>query len=390
MWRKKMDLELTQEQTLFRDMAKEFAAREIAPTAQARDREGKFPRELIKKMGEQGLCAIMVPKEFDGLALDWTTMGLVAEQLAAVDFSAGLTFFVQTSLEIMPILVGGNDAQKKKYIPGLSQGDLIGCVAAVEPNVGCDATAVETTAVLDGDSWVLNGNKTWITNATLADFAVVLAQTDKSKGHKGITTFVVEKGTPGFSSTKIEHKLGCRSSDTGQLFFRDCRIPKENQLGPLGRGMSVALTCIEHTRYGISWLAVGLTQACIDASVKYCQERKQFGKPIGSFQLVQEKIADMVVECEASRWLSFRAGYLKDKGLPYSRETSIAKYHNIEVAVRAAKTAVELHGAYGFTDDFPVERYYRDIIGPLIFGGTANVQRLLIGRAALGLDAISR
>jgi alkylation response protein AidB-like acyl-CoA dehydrogenase len=266
----------------------------------------------------------------------------------------------------------------------------MGCTAAVEPNVGSDATAVETSAVLDGDTWVLNGNKTWITNATVADFAVVVAQTDKSKGHKGIATFVVDKGTPGFSSTKITNKLGCRSTDTGQLFFRDCRIPRSNQLGPVGKGMSTALTCIEHTRFGIAWAGMGLTRGCLEASIKYCQERTQFGKPIGSFQLIQERIAEMVVDLEASRLLVYQAAHLKDKGVPCTREVSIAKYHNIEVAVRAAKNAVELHGAYGYTDDFPVERAYRDIIGPLIFGGTANVQRLILGRMTLGIDAISR
>ena len=385
-----MDFALTQEQQMFRDMAKEFCQREIAPTARERDREEKFFPDLIRKMGEQGLLGVKIPEEFGGLNQDWITLGLIAEQMAYVDFSVGITYFIQTSLEAMPILMAGTDEQKKKYVPDLVQGKIIGCLAAVEPNVGCDATAVETTAVADGDSWVLNGNKTWITNAVHADFAVVLAQTDKSKGHRGIATFIVERGTPGFTSSKIANKMGCRSSDSGQLFFRDCRIPKSNLLGPLGKGMWVALTCIEHTRYGISWLAVGMIQACIDATVKYCQERKQFGKAIGSYQLVQEKIADMIVDCEASRLLSYQVGYLKDKGLPYSRETSIAKYHNLEAAVRATKTAVELHGAYGFTDDFPVERFYRDVIGPLVFGGTANVQRLLIGRAALGIDAIAR
>ncbi len=383
-------MELTQEQVLFRDMAKEFSRREIAPTVRDNDRAGKFPSDLIKMMGDQGLCSIMVPKVYGGLELDWTTMGLVAEQFAAVDFSAGLTFFVQTSLAEMPIIIGGDEAQKKKFLPGMGLGKIIGCTAAVEPNVGSDATAVETKAVLDGDSWVLNGNKTWITTGSVADVAVVLAQTDKKKGHKGICTFLVEKGTPGYSTTKIEHKLGCRSTDTAQLFFRDCRIPKANRLGPSGKGMSIALQAIEFTRYGISWLAVGVTQACLDASIKYCQERKQFGKPIGSFQLVQEKIANMVVDLEASRLLSFQAGQLKDKGLPSTRETSIAKYHNIEVAMKATRAALELHGAYGYTDDFPLERHFRDIVGPLIFGGTAHVQELLIGRMTLDIDAISR
>jgi len=385
-----MDFDLTQEQKMFQDMAKEFAQREIAPIARDLDRNEKFPHDLIPKMGEQGLFAIKIPNEYGGMDLDWTTLGLVAEQFASVDFSTSLTYYIQTSLEAMPILTAGTEEQKKKYVPALVQGKIMGCTAAVEPNVGSDATAVETSAVLDGDSWVLNGNKTWITNATVADFAVVVAQTDKSKGHRGISTFVVDKGTPGFSSTKITNKLGCRSTDTGQLFFRDCRIPRANQLGPVGKGMSTALTCIEHTRFGIAWSGLGVTRGCLEASIKYCQERNQFGKPIGSFQLIQERIADMVVDLEASRLLAFQAAHLKDKGVSCTREVSIAKYHNIEVAVRATKTAVELHGAYGYTDDFPVERAYRDIIGPLIFGGTANVQRLILGRITLGIDAISR
>ncbi len=200
----------------------------------------------------------------------------------------------------------------------------------------------------------------------------------------------MDKGTPGFSTIKIKNKLGCRSSDTGQLFFRDCRIPLSNQLGPVGKGMSTALTCIEHTRFGIAWSGLGVTRACLDASIKYCQERKQFGKPIGSFQLVQERIADMVVDYEASRLLVYQAAHHKDKGVPSSREVSIAKYHNIEVASRATKSAMELHGAYGYTDDFPVERFYRDIIGPMIFGGTAHVQRLIDWTVCPGIDAISR
>jgi alkylation response protein AidB-like acyl-CoA dehydrogenase len=385
-----VDLELTTEQAMFRDMAREFAQREILPTARQRDRESSFSTDLIGKMGAQGLFAIKIPREYGGLDLDWMTLGLVAEEISYVDFSVSMTYFIQTSLEAMPILTAGNEEQKQKYIPDLVQGKTIGCLAAVEPNAGSDATAVETSAVRNGDWWILNGNKTWITNATVADFAVVLAQTDRTKGHKGLTTFIVEREMEGFSSTKIEHKLGCRSSDTGQLFFRDCRVPLSNQLGPVGKGISTALACIEHTRFGIAWMGLGATRACLDASIKYCQERHQFGRPIGSFQLVQERIAEMVVDYEASRLLAYQAAYRRDKGLPYSRETSVAKYHNIEVAARAAKTALELHGAYGYTDDFPLERFYRDLIGPLVFGGTANVQKLLIGRFALGIDAIAR
>jgi len=383
-----MDFKLTEEQAMFRDMAKEFAEREVAPTARERDREQRYFPEIMTKMGEQGLFSIMVPQEYGGLGLDWTTMGLVAAELAAVDFSVGLHFFTHTSLEIMPILTAGTEDQKQKYLPGLMSGEILGCTAAVEPNAGSDATAVETSAVLDGDEWVLNGNKTWITNAVHANFAVVLAQTDKSKGTKGICTFIVDSDSPGYQSFALHNKLGCRSSDTGQLFFRDCRIPKSNLLGPMGKGMKTALTCIEHTRYGISWLAVGVMRACIEASTKYVLERHQFGKPLAGFQMVQERIAEMVVAYEASRMLSTQVACLKDKGENVTRETAIAKFHNLEQVMKATRTSLELHGAYGFTDDFPVERFYRDMVGPLIFGGTAHVQKLVIGRLTLGVDAI--
>lgn len=274
-----------------------------------------------------------------------------------------------------------------KYIPDLMKGKKIGCLAAVEPNTGSDATAVETTAVTNGDGWILNGNKTWITNATVSDYAVVLAQTDKSKGTKGITTFIVENDTPGYTRHKIGSKLGCRSSDTGQLFFRDCRVSKSNILGSVGAGMKTALTCIEHTRFGISCLAVGVIQACVDAGIRYAQERKQFGKFIGNFQLIQEQIAEMTVGYEAAKLLSHRVAWMKDKKLSCTRETAIAKYHNLEVVMKTTRAVIEIMGAYSLTDDFPAERFFRDMTGPLIFGGTANVQKLVIGRFALGLDA---
>lgn len=369
-------------------MAKEFARREVAASAQERDREERFPADLMKKMADQGFFALKVPQEMDGMGLDWLTMGLVAEELAAVDFSTALSFFLQTSLEIMPILLAGTDEQKMKFIPDLMMGRKIGCLAAVEPDAGSDATSVQASAVLDRDEWILNGNKSWITNATVSSHSVVLCQTDKTKGTKGIATFIVENDAPGYSRVKIGHKLGCRSSDTGQLFFRDCRIPKANLLGVIGQGMKIALTCIEHTRFGISFMALGVTRACLEASIQYAQERKQFGKPIGSFQLVQEKIAQMAVDYEASKWLSYHVAFLKDKNMNATRETAIAKLHNMDVAMRATRAAIEIHGAYALTDDFPLERHYRDMTGPLIFGGTANVQQLVIGRLATGLDAI--
>jgi alkylation response protein AidB-like acyl-CoA dehydrogenase len=385
-----MDFKLTDEQIMFRDMAKDFAIREILPSVRDRDREERFFPEIMEKLGEQGLLGAAVPQEHGGLGLDWLTFGMIIEQIAMYDASVAANLLIASTLQALPMVNFGTEEQKNKYIPGIISGKLIGALGAVEPDTGSDASNLETMAVLDGDEWVINGNKTWITNATICDFAIILAQTDKSKGHKGITTFIVDKGTPGFTTMKIGHKLGLHTSDTGQLFFRDCRIPKSNMLGTIGKGASVGLGSIEHTRYGLSCMAVGAMQACIDASVKYCQERKQFNKPIGSFQLVQEKIATMVVDCEASRYLSYRVGYLKDNGLPYSRETSIAKLHNTERAARATRTAVELHGAYGFTDDFPVERLYRDTIASLIFGGSSHIHTMLIARSELGIDAIAR
>jgi alkylation response protein AidB-like acyl-CoA dehydrogenase len=385
-----MDFKITDEQIMFRDMAKDFAIREILPSVRERDREERFFPEIMEKLGEQGLLGAAVPQEYEGLGLSWLTFGMVLEQIAMYDAAVAGNLLAASTLQALPMVNFGTEEQKKKYIPGIISGKMIGALGAVEPNTGSDSTAIETMAVLDGDEWVLNGNKTWITNATICDFAIVLAQTDKSKGHRGLTTFIVDRDTPGFTTMKIGHKLGLRTSDTGQLFFRDCRIPKTNLFGAVGKGASVGLGSIENTRYGLSCCAVGVMQACIDASVKNCLERKQFDKPIGSYQLIQDKIATMVVDCEASRYLSYRVGYLKDNGLPHSRETSIAKLHNTERAARAAKAAVEIHGAYGFTDDFSVERLYRDTIASLIYGGSSNIHTMLIARSELGIDAIAR
>ena len=384
-----MDFEFTKEQSMFRDMTREFSLRDVLPSARERDREEKYPSEIMKKMASQGLLSIKIPKEYGGLSLDWMTLGLVMEQISYFDYSVGISFLTQTTLQAIPILAYGSDVQKKKYVPAIARGEKLGSHAAVEPNAGSDATAIETRAVADGNEWVINGNKTWITNATVANFTIVLAQTNKDRGPKHITTFIVDRDTPGFSTVKIKNKLGIRSTDTGQLFFRDCRIPDANRLGPIGMGMRVCLGAVENTRFGIAIGAVGVLQACIDACVKYSQERSQFGKPIGNFQLVQEKIAEMVVDCEAARWLAYRLAYLKDKGVPHSRETAITKYFCTEAALRAARAAIELHGAYGYTDDFPVERYYRDMISPLIFGGTSNIQKLTIGNFATGIKAFS-
>ena len=383
-----MDFELTKEQAMFKDMAKEFAVREVQPYVKEWDRQCRMPPDLFKKIGALGLLGIKAPSEYGGLDLDWMTLAVVTEQLSYYDFSLGMAACGRTSLGILPILHNGNEEQKKRYLPGLIQGTLTHCFATVEPGAGSDATAIETTAVLDGDAWVVNGNKTWITNANLSDFALVVCQTDKTKGSKGLAVILVDWGTPGFSRAPIENKMAFRHHDHGQLFFRDCRVPRSNQIG--GFGMRAAFANVEHTRFGIACAAVGAIQSCLDICVKYARERNQFKKPIGSFQLIQEKIAEMVVDLESSRWLAYRLAYLKDKNVSVTKETSIAKYHNMEALARCAKAAVEIHGSYGLSEEFTVERLYRDCMAPIIYGGTANVHKLILGRLELGIDAVSR
>lgn len=383
-----MDFELTTEQAMFKEMAREFAIREVQPYVKEWDRQCKMPPEIFKKLGAQGLLGIKAPPEFGGLDLDWMTLGLVTEQLAYYDFSLGMGSCSRTSLGILPILQNGTDEQKNKYLPGMVQGVKTHCFATVEPNAGSDATAIETTAMADGDDYVINGNKTWITNANHSDFAMVVCQTDKSKGSKGFAVVIVDWGTPGFTRAPIENKMAFRHHDHGMLFFRDCRVPKSNQVG--GFGMRAAFSNVEHTRYGIACAAVGAINACLDYSVNYCKDRQQFKKPIGSFQLVQEKIADMVIDLETSRWMAYRLGYMKDKNMNVAKETSIGKYHNMEALHRCAKAAVELHGSYGLSDEYPLERLYRDCMAPIIYGGTAHVHKLILGRLELGIDSVSR
>jgi glutaryl-CoA dehydrogenase (non-decarboxylating) len=381
-----VDFELTTEQSMFKDMAREFGLREVQPYVKEWDRECKMPHEVFEKLGAQGLLGIKAPVEYGGLDLDWMTLGLVTEQLAYFDFSLGMGSCSRTSLGILPLLLG-TEEQKKKYLPGMIQGKLTHCFGTVEPDAGSDATAIKTTAVLDGDEWVINGNKTWITNANISDFAMVVCQTDKTKGTKGLALIIVDWGTPGFTRAPIEHKLALKHHDHGQLFFRDCRVPRSNQLG--GFGMRAAFANVEHTRFGIAAAATGAIQACLDLSVKYCKERVQFKKPIGSFQLVQEKIADMMIDLESSRWLWYRLAYMKDKNLNVVRESSIAKVHAMEGMARASRAAVELHGAYGLSDEYPVERMYRDCMAPIIYGGTVHVHKLILGRLELGISAFT-
>jgi len=312
---------------------------------------------------------------------------IMLEELAHADLGIAVIASSHLSLGGKTILHWGTEAQKQKYLPRLASGEMLVCLATTEPNVGSDVSSIETSATLQGDEWVLNGTKMWISSGGVADIAIVIAQTDKSKGGKGLTAFIVERGTPGFSSIDIHNKLGVRSSNTAELIMEDCHVPQENVLGPLGKGMSVALSAFDSARLGVAARTAGVAQACIDASVSYAQTRKQFGKFIGSFQLVQEMIADMTVETEAARLLVYRAATLKDKGNPATIETSMAKYYASEIALRAANNAVQIHGSYGYSDEFPVERYFRDVRVNTILEGTSQMHKLIIGRFKTGLNA---
>jgi len=382
-----MNFDYTDEQVMFRNMAREFAEREIMPVAAEDDQNKHFRHEIIQKMGSLGLLGAPVPQEYGGLGTDYVTYTLICEEISRASASVFTTLTVHVSVFQIPILRWGSDAIKRKYLPRTAKGEIIGCFGLTEPNVGSDAAALETTARPDGSSWVLDGNKMWITNGGVAGLAIVAAQADKSKRHRGITAFLVEQGTPGFSSKDIHGKLGLHSSNTAELILQNCRVPEENILGQVGDGFKIAVTTLDSGRISIAAGCVGLSQACVDAASKYAQERIQFGKPIAGFQLVQEMLVDMIVETEAARHLVHRAAFLKDKEENYTREASIAKYFAAEVAQKAATKAIKVHGGYGYSNEYPVERYYRDVMAMVLYEGTAEIQKLVIGREALGISA---
>lgn len=384
-----MDFDLTEEQEMVRRLVRDFAEREIIPVIRDYDRAESFPWEIIHKMAPLGLLGAPLPQEYGGMGVDFITYAIIIEELGRADTSLRTTISVHCSLGELSILQYGTEEQRRKYLPKLAAGEMIGSFAITEPNVGSDAAGMQTYAELCGDGWVLNGNKLWVTSGGICGIAIVFAQTDKSKGVKGITAFIVERGTPGFTTREIRGKLGLRSSSTAEFVLEDCRIPKENILGQIGDGFKIAMACLDNGRLGIAAGCVGLAQACIDASVKYARQRNQFGRPIGSFQLIQDMIAQMVMETEAARLLVYRAAHLKNKGLKNTREASIAKLYASEVAQRAADRAIQIHGSYGYSDEYPVERYYRDVRADTIYEGTSEIQKLIIGRHTVGIDAFA-
>lgn len=382
-----MDLELTQEQKLIQKTLREFADEVIVPQARENDRRERFPMEIIKKLGEMGFSGAPLPSEYGGMGLDFIGEAILFEEIGRADSSVRTTLSVQISLVELIILRWGSEEQKNKYLPRLAKAEILGCFGLTEPGAGSDPAGLSTSALRRGGGWVLNGSKTWISNGGVADLAIIFAQTDPAKKHKGIAAFLVERGTKGYSTQDIKGKLGLRASNTAELILENVWVPEENLLSQVGEGFSVALSALDNGRYGVAAGCVGICQAGIEASVKYAKERYQFGKPIASFQLVQELIADTVVEAEAARLLVWRAGLLKNQGKPSTVETSIAKLYASEAAIRAADRAIQIHGGYGYSDEYPVERYWRDARVATIYEGTSQIQKLIIGRHYTGIDA---
>ena len=376
---------LTEEQEQLRREIREFAAREIVPNVARWDEASEFPMAAVRKLGEMGLLGVIIPPQYGGAGLSYLDYMLAIEELSAVDGSIGITVAAHNSLGTNHIYLTGNEAQKKKYLPRLTGGDWLAAWALTEPGSGSDPAGARTTAVRKGDRYILNGNKTFITNGRYADVVVVTAVTEKNQGTHGLSAFVVEKGTPGFRPGKKENKLGLRASDTSELIFEDCEIPVENLLGAEGTGFTDAMRVLDGGRISIAALALGIARGALDAAMKYVKERRQFGKAIAEFQGIQWKLADMATELDAARLLTQRAALLKDAGRKVTRESSMAKLFAGEAAVRICNEAVQLFGGYGFIKDYPVEKFYRDVKVCTIGEGTSEIQRMIIAREVLNV-----
>ena len=380
-----MDFTFTDEQKHLRKSVRDFAEGEIAPHVNDWDEAQHFPTELLPKLGEMGLMGVIFPEEYGGAGLGYIEYATVIEELSRVDGSVGLFVAAHNSLCTNHIYKFGTEEQKKKYLVPLAQGKKLGAWSLTEPEAGSDAGGTRTTAVRQGDNWILNGSKTFTTNGTFADICVAMAVTDKSKESHGISAFILEKGMPGFRPGKKENKLGMRASDTSEVIFTDCRIPSSQLLGPLGEGFIGSLKILDGGRISIAALGLGMAQGALEAATNYAKQRKQFGKVIADFQAIQFKLADMATQVEAARLLVYQAAWLADqKDVRFTRESSMAKLFASEVAVRVANDCVQVHGGYGFIKDYPAEKFYRDVKLCTIGEGTSEIQRLVIARQLLG------
>ena len=379
-----MDFELTEEHRMIARMVREFAEKEIAPRAEEIDATDQFPDDLFRRMGKLGILGIPFPEEYGGSGGDYTSMVLALEEVARVSGSMAITLDAHTSLCCEPIYLFGSEEQKVKYLAPAARGEKIGAFGLTEPQAGSDAGATRTRAVRDGSQWIINGQKIFITNGSVADFAVITAKTDPEKGTRGISSFIVEKGTPGFQVGRDEKKMGLKGSVTSELFFEDCHIPVENLLGKENEGFKQFLVTLDAGRVAIAAMAVGLAQGAFERATAYAQERVQFGQPIAEFQAVQWMIADMATEIEAARLMVHRAAWLKEQGARFTKEAAMAKLFATETSERVCRKAIQVHGGYGYVREYAVERMYRDQRLCSIGEGTNEIQRLVIARQVLG------
>jgi alkylation response protein AidB-like acyl-CoA dehydrogenase len=378
-----MNFELNDEQRKIRDTVRKFAQEKVKPLAQHTDEAAEFPAAIFREMGELGLLGLPVPEEYGGVGADTISYSIAVEELSAACGSTGLSYAAHTSLACMPLLWFGNEAQKARYLTHIASGKGLGAFGLTEPQSGSDAAGLRTSAVKDGDAWVLNGQKMWITSGSIADVVLVAAVTDASRGAHGISNFIVEKGTPGFIPGKDEPKMGLKGSITSQLFFEACRVPAENMLGAPNEGFVQFMKTLDGGRISIASCSLGLGRAAYEESVRYAQERHAFGQAIAGFQAIQHKLADMATELEAARWLIYRAATLKDEGRPYSKEAAMAKLFASEVAERVCYQAIQIHGGAGYSREYPVERIYRDNRLMAIGEGTSEILRTVIARRVL-------
>jgi butyryl-CoA dehydrogenase len=384
-----IDFELTDEQSLIRETARDFTDKEIVPVARDNDRNERFDTELVQKIADMGFLGAIVSEEYGGRGLDYLSYGLIVEEIGRGDSSARTVVSVQTSLVAKTIENWGTEEQKQEWLPKLCSGEALGCFALTEPDTGSDAANQKTRAAKVDGGWKISGQKMFISMGNYAKLALVFAQTDPEQGHRGLACFLVPTDSPGFSASEIHGKLGLRASDTAELALDGVEVPDEAMLGEIGDGFKVAMSALDSGRFSVASGCVGISQGCVNASVEYAKTREQFGRPIAAFQLVQEMLAEMIVDTEAARGLVWRAGWLKDNGKPSTTETSIAKLYATEAAVRNANLAIQVHGGSGYVDDYPVERYLRDARVTTLYEGTSQIQKLIIGRAATGVNAMT-
>ncbi len=379
-----MNFALSEEQLAVKKMVRQFVDKEIMPYIQEWDRKQHFERSIIDKLAELGLMGVCIPEKYGGQGMDYNTLAIVCAELERGDTAFRTAVSVHTGLNSMTLLQWGNEYQKQKYLVPQAKGEKIGAFGLTEPNAGSDVAAMQTRAVRDGDYYILNGSKTWISLCDIADHFLIFAKTDPDKKHRGISAFIVERNFPGVTTRGFTDKLGIRAGNTGEIFLEDVRVPKENLLGEEVEGFKISMSALDNGRFTVAAGAVGLIEACIEASVKYANERYTFGQPIGKHQLVQQMIAKMIAGYEASQLLVYRVGWMKNQGMRCTRETSLAKWFACDAAFQAAVDAVQIHGANGYSHEFPVERYMRNAKAPVIYEGTREIHTIMQAEYALG------